>query len=509
MKFLPGLLLVLVFLSVYQINAQEFEKALQSANSAQNPNVSISALRQVESAIDQVADSLKVQFYLSMGIAYGQLGKRDTSLYYLDQVEYLAIDDQDNVLINIWNAKGLVYMGSGEFGESLAYYQKALKLAESKTDVESRKLAIKIIGNAAGVFYQIGDLTSAIDYMKRAISLSESIGLTNGLGVSNLRMAIIYKDLDSLDQSISRLQLANEMLTDTGDTIMLLYSKNTLGGIYEKQSNHIAALNEYIDAENLAIAISNTEDIVHTQASIANLYLNIHRYDKAKQKALQILERASESQLTDRISQAHDILYKVHLAKGNTIQALKHRNQYINIKDSISNVEVKSRIAELEATYETERKEAEIEQLTLENSLYEANLARNRTVLVAIVIGGGLAILLMAVFFILRNKKLRAEQEAQSLQFEALQKRLFEIQSGNSSMSVSIDMEELNAKLHNDLTEREFQILRLSLGSKTNTEISEELFISVSTVKFHLRNMYAKLGVSNRKEAFEYVVKKA
>ena len=47
------------------------------------------------------------------------------------------------------------------------------------------------------------------------------------------------------------------------------------------------------------------------------------------------------------------------------------------------------------------------------------------------------------------------------------------------------------------LTELETEILRFLERGKTAEEISEYFFISVNTVKFHLKKIYSKLGVKN------------
>jgi len=51
------------------------------------------------------------------------------------------------------------------------------------------------------------------------------------------------------------------------------------------------------------------------------------------------------------------------------------------------------------------------------------------------------------------------------------------------------------------LTERELDVLRFLPSRLTIREIADELFVSVNTLKFHLRMIYRKLGVRSRAEA--------
>jgi DNA-binding NarL/FixJ family response regulator len=54
------------------------------------------------------------------------------------------------------------------------------------------------------------------------------------------------------------------------------------------------------------------------------------------------------------------------------------------------------------------------------------------------------------------------------------------------------------------LTERELMIVRAVARGLSNEAIAKELWVAEQTVKFHLTNIYRKLGVSNRTEAARY-----
>jgi DNA-binding NarL/FixJ family response regulator len=54
------------------------------------------------------------------------------------------------------------------------------------------------------------------------------------------------------------------------------------------------------------------------------------------------------------------------------------------------------------------------------------------------------------------------------------------------------------------LTARELEILRLVAAGMSNGRIGAALWVTEQTVKFHLSNVYRKLGLANRTEASHY-----
>jgi len=61
--------------------------------------------------------------------------------------------------------------------------------------------------------------------------------------------------------------------------------------------------------------------------------------------------------------------------------------------------------------------------------------------------------------------------------------------------------------LHDDLTEREQEVLQLMARGMANQEIADELFISLKTVKTHVSNILSKLDVVDRTQAVVYAFK--
>ncbi len=60
---------------------------------------------------------------------------------------------------------------------------------------------------------------------------------------------------------------------------------------------------------------------------------------------------------------------------------------------------------------------------------------------------------------------------------------------------------------HEELTNRELEILLLMAEGKANQEIADELFIALKTVKTHVSNILSKLDVQDRTQAVIYAFK--
>ncbi len=71
--------------------------------------------------------------------------------------------------------------------------------------------------------------------------------------------------------------------------------------------------------------------------------------------------------------------------------------------------------------------------------------------------------------------------------------------------SVFPEIERLNQKVSISLTKKEYTCLQHLCEGLTNKEMADKQFISVNTVKTHLKNLFQKLQVPNRTSAINFV----
>ena len=88
---------------------------------------------------------------------------------------------------------------------------------------------------------------------------------------------------------------------------------------------------------------------------------------------------------------------------------------------------------------------------------------------------------------------------------QALQQAIMQLHSGETPLSKEVAQRIMNSfkaqRRSDNLSEREQEVYRLLCEGKNYREIAGELFVSQNTVRFHLKNIYKKLGVKSRHEA--------
>ena len=72
---------------------------------------------------------------------------------------------------------------------------------------------------------------------------------------------------------------------------------------------------------------------------------------------------------------------------------------------------------------------------------------------------------------------------------------------GRAGLALPPDGDQPPALLVEPLTDREREVLLHVSGMLNTAEVAEQMYISVNTVKTHLRNIYRKLAAAHRNEA--------
>ena len=103
---------------------------------------------------------------------------------------------------------------------------------------------------------------------------------------------------------------------------------------------------------------------------------------------------------------------------------------------------------------------------------------------------------LIAVFFTILGVWVATQLTKPKVQTVIIEKEIYVNHAGDSSINEA-ELKKLN------LTNREYEILQLLTKGYSNAEIAENLFLSLSTVKTHVSNLFVKMDVKSRAQAIE------
>lgn len=502
--------------SIYQVidtlpnDASKIRHAIDIAIYEQNLGRKLSLVRRLNATSFDAPDTVRAKIWYEIGLTHLGTGFLDSSSYFIDKLLDTSIEFGDKKgELAAYNVKAHIASQKGTFEESINYYFKAIEAIEEYEGPRKLHNKASILGNLSGVFFYLDDYESAKKYVSQELEIGRQLENVENISFALVRMAIMEEKLRNYDQALTYgLEVVDNLTSGkVNDEILLANVYGTIGSAYigkQQWRNARTYLSRGIVLCRKNEDLTNLFDLLKEQARV---YIVLGENERAARLATEALELSKSSESYGDIQSALEANVDVAKASRNYKAALLFHEELYAHKDSIDNLEAKNKIAELRTEFEVERNEVEIQRLSLENELKAATLAKSKQAQWLITIIALTLIVSVILVFNQRNKKNKAEQAEQELQIEALKKRLMDLNATPEEMS--LDLNELNSKLNTELSEREFEVLSLSVDGKSNKEIAETLFIASTTVKFHLRNTYTKLGVSNRKEALVYVVKES
>ncbi len=72
-------------------------------------------------------------------------------------------------------------------------------------------------------------------------------------------------------------------------------------------------------------------------------------------------------------------------------------------------------------------------------------------------------------------------------------------------LPIALQLDLINSKINTPLTQREFDVLEGLYEGKTNRQLAESQYVSVNTVKTHIKNIYEKMNTHTRSETIALV----
>jgi len=126
---------------------------------------------------------------INLGEAYYRMGEYDSALYYFEKA--LLLVSSNSEIASSLSSIGKIYTERGDYQTAVKYHQDALKMARK----ENAQLAtVKILLALAGTYSGQGSHQLAINYYEEARSIAEEVGLNYELSSAYQGLATAYAD---------------------------------------------------------------------------------------------------------------------------------------------------------------------------------------------------------------------------------------------------------------------------------------------------------------------------
>lgn len=435
--------------------------------------------------VDDIIRSLN-----NVGFSLNELGRSEESLQY--HMEAYELAQKNNDIKNeakTLNFIGVYYDRFSDYGTSQKYFLESLKLREVLNDTLGKAI---VLGNLGLNYFRLEEFELAEKYLLEVVEIDELLKDTFYMSASYLNLALVYDKTDRNEEAIEANLKSIECSEVSGNKNDLALAMNNLGDIYGKMGNYEQGEQLILDALAIRRSIRSDYNIMWSHIILSKLYNKWEKYNKALMHSDSALyynnsiqnKRAQSSILNNR--------KEIFQSISDYESALYTQEELTAVKDSMYKEQKENNLAATEARLNLLEKENQINTLSIEKLKSEKKILRLTIWLISILVFS------TGLYFFYRNKLKKVNKEYAAIYMD-LQRALTEI----SVLQTEIDKkrnDESNILDKYDLTFREIEVIELVSQGMTNKEVSNKLYISENTVKYHVKNIYTKLGIKDRNE---------
>jgi signal transduction histidine kinase len=379
----------------------------------------------------------------NLGALFNQLSITDSSLYYLSIALESAREEKDSATIaKIHFDLGITYNKINYNNLALENLLKAKEFFSKIHDTVTLSLIHNSLGNtykSIGNFEKSRDASfAALQYDLASKRIDQQSNILNNIGVN------YWKNKHHMDSAKYYIKKAIEMPSTSEQPIKLMTYFTNLGGIEFECENFRQALFYLQKARSIETPF---EDYFTKSGLFVNLgavWLSLGNIDSAYFYSQQGLEMALKIDAFEHVKNAYRNLFETDSVSKNYLSAIKYYQLFKNYTDTISNVEVRNRIAELDIIYMTAQKDKENAFLLTQNQLNQEVISK-QSVIVFISLAALITFFVFLILLLRNQRKLNFALDELHKKNTEIEKKQAEIEMKNQHLQLQKEkLTELN-----------------------------------------------------------------